>query len=230
MLPRGGIVNSKLLCAEFPLMERGRGVPSAAKKPTPPLLELSLEGLVKRREEELIEGTGGKSINLSPHPPLLLGEMAHRLLQDWDFAADPQSFGAKLRPFLDKRLAADLKGEREQVQKELEEIFNCFFASSVYRELSSSRILGREVSLLIPWDGQIMEGVIDLLYEKDGRLYLADYKSDRIGREELNQAAERYRHQAQIYSQAARQSLQREVAAFNLIFLRLGEAIEVKGA
>ena len=186
--------------------------------------------LLKRREEELIEGTGGKSINLSPHPPLLLGEMAHRLLQDWDFAADPQSFGAKLRPFLDKRLAADLKGEREQVQKELEEIFNCFFASSVYRELSSSRILGREVSLLIPWDGQIMEGVIDLLYEKDGRLYLADYKSDRIGREELNQAAERYRHQAQIYSQAARQSLQREVAAFNLIFLRLGEAIEVKGA
>ena len=105
-----------------------------------------------------------------------------------------------------------------------------FFSSRIFHELRSSRILGREVPLFMPWDGQIMEGVIDLLYEKDGHLYLADYKTDRIGREELRQAAERYHYQAQIYSQAARQSLRREVAAFKLIFLRLGEAIEVEGA
>ena len=32
----------------------------------------------------------------------------------------------------------------------------------------------------MPWNGQIMEGVIDLIYEKNGLLYLADYKTDRI--------------------------------------------------
>ena len=79
----------------------------------------------------------------------------------------------------------------------------------------------------MPWDGQIMEGVIDLIYEHDGLLYLADYKTDRIAREELTQGAERYRQQAQIYSRATRQSLQREVAAFKVIFLRLGEAVRV---
>ena len=79
----------------------------------------------------------------------------------------------------------------------------------------------------MPWDGQIMEGVIDLIYEKSGLLYLADYKTDRIKRHELRAAAERYRQQAEIYIEAARKSLGRQVAAFKLIFLRLGESIEV---
>jgi ATP-dependent exoDNAse (exonuclease V) beta subunit len=72
-----------------------------------------------------------------------------------------------------------------------------------------------------------MEGVIDLIYEHDGLLYLADYKTDRIAREELIQGAGRYRQQAQIYSRAMRESLQREVAAFKVIFLRLGCAVRV---
>jgi ATP-dependent helicase/nuclease subunit A len=186
---------------------------------------------LKRREEELAESDAESARRASDRvPALLLGEIAHRFLQEWDFTADAQTFRSKLTPFVEKRLATGSTREQDQIPKELEEIFDCFFSSPVYRELSSSRILGREVPLLMPWDGQIMEGVIDLMYEKDGRLYLADYKSDRIGREEMTQAAERYRHQAQIYSQAARQSLQREVAAFHLIFLRLGEAVEVEGA
>ena len=72
-----------------------------------------------------------------------------------------------------------------------------------------------------------MEGVIDLVYECDGLLYLADYKTDRMTREELKHGAEQYRQQAQIYAEAARLSLKRDVAAFKIIFLRLGEAVEV---
>ena len=53
--------------------------------------------------------------------------------------------------------------------------------------------------LLMPWDGQTMAGVIDLIYELNGLLYLADYKTDRIAREELTQGAEPYRQQAQVY-------------------------------
>ena len=39
--------------------------------------------------------------------------------------------------------------------------------------------------LLMPWNGQIMEGVIDLIYERNGLLYLADYKTDRIDAKDL---------------------------------------------
>ena len=65
------------------------------------------------------------------------------------------------------------------------------------------------------------------IYEKNNLLYLADYKTDRVARNELSQAAERYRQQAEIYSQAVKQSLRREIAGFKIIFLRLGEAVEL---
>ncbi|MCZ6907386.1 MAG: PD-(D/E)XK nuclease family protein, partial [Deltaproteobacteria bacterium] len=74
---------------------------------------------------------------------------------------------------------------------------------------------------------QVMEGVIDVLYEKEGNLYLADYKTDRVQRKDLSSVMERYYHQAEIYSEAVRRSLQRDVKGFKLIFLRLGEAIQV---
>ena len=92
---------------------------------------------------------------------------------------------------------------------------------------SASCVSSREVPLLMPWDGQIMEGVIDLIYERNGLLYLADYKTDSVAAKDLRCGAERYRRQAEIYSEAARRSLKREVAAFKLIFLRLGETVEV---
>jgi ATP-dependent exoDNAse (exonuclease V) beta subunit len=73
-----------------------------------------------------------------------------------------------------------------------------------------------------------MEGIIDVVYERRGRLYLADYKTDRTDRAEVAEAAERYRQQAEIYTRAATQALKRKVTAFKLIFLRLGAAVEIR--
>jgi ATP-dependent exoDNAse (exonuclease V) beta subunit len=97
----------------------------------------------------------------------------------------------------------------------------------VYAELASARKFARATPLLMPWGDAVMEGVIDLIYEHDGLLYVADYKTDNVERGDLRAAAERYRPQAEIYSRAARQGLKREVAAFKLIFLRLGETVEI---
>jgi ATP-dependent helicase/nuclease subunit A len=158
---------------------------------------------------------------------MLVGELAHRFLESWDFAQAVENYGERMGPFLEQWLPLVLRTERAQIHANLTEIFSVFFGSKIYSELATSQILGREVPLLMPWDGQIMEGVIDLIYEHDGLLYLADYKTDRIAREELTEGAARYRQQAQVYSRATRQSLQREVAAFKVIFLRLGEAVSV---
>jgi len=114
-----------------------------------------------------------------------------------------------------------------QIESELQQIFASFIRSSAYSEVASARILGREVPLVMPWNGQIMEGIIDLIYEKNGLLYLADYKTDRIAKAELSQGVERYRPQAEIYSKAVEQSLGRSPAAFKVIFLRLGKAVEL---
>lgn len=184
--------------------------------------------LLKQQEQEVAEAarrTMHPSRNATPS--MLVGELAHRFLESWDFAHGVENYGEQMGLFLDQWLPLALRTERAQIHADLTEMFSVFFASKIYSELASSQILGREVPLLMPWEGQIMEGVIDLIYEHDGLLYLADYKTDKIAREELTQGAERYRQQAHIYSRAARESLQREVAAFKVIFLRLGEAVLV---
>jgi len=184
--------------------------------------------LLKRQEEEMAEAARQRtSLSYSRTPSTVVGELAHRFLEGWEFARGVESFGDRMGPLLDQWLPQELRQERERIEADLTEIFGVFFGSEIYSELATSQILGREMPLLMPWDGQIMEGVIDLVYEHNGLLYLADYKTDRIAREELAQGAARYRQQAQVYSQAARQSLQRDVAAFKVIFLRLGEAVSV---
>ncbi|MDZ4342412.1 MAG: UvrD-helicase domain-containing protein, partial [Candidatus Binatia bacterium] len=184
--------------------------------------------LLKRQEAELSEAAvPHQQAPLKRTLAMLIGELAHRFLQSWDFALDARAFMDPLKLTIGHWLPQDYRPQQAALQNELEEIFTAFFRSKAYGELAQARILGREVPLLVPWNGQIMEGVIDVIYERDGLLYLADYKTDRIAREELQHGAERYRQQAQTYAEAARLSLKREVAAFKLIFLRLGEAVEI---
>ncbi len=184
--------------------------------------------LLKRGEEEgrgqVPRGKNGGGLN---QEALFVGELAHRFLQRWDFSQDPQAFREQLLPFLDLSLDARDDHDRMAVQRELEEIFHVFFNSSAYEELKSSHILGREIPLLIPWGDQIMEGVMDVLYEKDGELYVADYKTDRVQGRDLSEVVQGYRHQAQIYSEAVRRCVQREVAGFKIFLLRLGEAVPI---
>jgi ATP-dependent helicase/nuclease subunit A len=159
---------------------------------------------------------------------LVVGDLTHRYLQQWDFGAASESHNlTRVGEFVDRFLPDKMRPDRKKILCELEEIFGAFIQSKIYAELSGARILGREVPLLMPWDGQIMEGVIDLIYERDGLLYLADYKTDTIGREEVSEGATLYHHQSHIYCEAVRQSLRREVARFKLIFLRLGEVVEI---
>ncbi|HWO42702.1 MAG TPA: PD-(D/E)XK nuclease family protein, partial [Candidatus Eisenbacteria bacterium] len=182
---------------------------------------------IKRREWELAERFRPGAAPPRPEADaLLLGTLAHGFLQAIDFGA-PEPLEPALADYLERQEFAP-GTDRGALFAELYEIFRAFFASPVFAELRSSAILGREVPLLIDWDGQIMEGVIDLLYERNGSLYIADYKTDRIARENLAPASGAYRRQAEVYRRAVSLGLGREVAAFKLIFLRLGAAVEIE--
>ncbi len=152
-----------------------------------------------------------------------LGTLAHRVLQQWDFAADAAAWPEAL----DRVLTVQAESDGVEAAADLRTILAPFFASPVYRELATATILGREVPLIMPWEDAIMEGVIDLVYERDGRLYVADYKSDAVERDAAAAGAERYRRQAEVYTRAVRESLGREVATFRCVFLRLGLAVDL---
>ncbi|HEX2932895.1 MAG TPA: UvrD-helicase domain-containing protein [Candidatus Binatia bacterium] len=184
--------------------------------------------LLKRQEESSTEA--GCRTNGQGHrqtPALIVGDLAHRFLQHWQFSSNVKEFPRQLNKFITHSLPGEFQSSSTKIEGELKEIFTSFFRSKIYADLASSRILGREVPLLIPWNDQIMEGVIDLIYEQNGLLYLADYKTDKVDKKNLTEAALPYRQQAEIYSQAVKQSLGREPAGFKIIFLRLGETVEV---
>ncbi|HIE65403.1 MAG: UvrD-helicase domain-containing protein [Nitrospira sp.] len=181
----------------------------------------------KQNERTLAESVSEKRGKSLPGDAVRVGQLAHRFLQDWDFSSNPESFRKALTPFLRNRLGAVSEQNRLAIRRDLEEIFKVFLKSSPYETIRHAKILGREIPFLISWEGQIIEGVIDIIYEKDGKLYVADYKTDRVRKEEMKQSAEGYRQQILIYSEAVRRSLQREVSGTRLIFLRIGEAIDL---
>ncbi|MFN0016602.1 MAG: UvrD-helicase domain-containing protein, partial [Saprospiraceae bacterium] len=184
--------------------------------------------LLKRQEEANSEAGDKIGVHAAQKTPaLVVGDLTHRFLQTWQFGGEIRQLDHQLPAFVDSNLPGEFAAQRGDIEGELHDILYNYFRSKAYGELTGAKILGREVPLIMPWKGQIMEGVIDLLYEKNGLLYLADYKTDRIKPTELRLGAERYRQQAEIYIEAAKQALGRPVAAFKLIFLRLGEAIEV---
>jgi ATP-dependent helicase/nuclease subunit A len=73
----------------------------------------------------------------------------------------------------------------------------------------------------------LMEGRLDLIYKRDGKVWLADYKTDRVIEADAAERAEAYREQARLYTEAVRHAVGHRPAGFKVIFLRLGKAVPV---
>jgi ATP-dependent helicase/nuclease subunit A len=115
----------------------------------------------------------------------------------------------------------------EFIKAEVVKILSVFTDSEAYKELQAAQILGREVPILLNWDGQIMRGTIDILYKIGDRVIIADYKTDHVTMTDLPAKAEKYRYQKEVYVEAVKRCLKIDNPEFKLIFLRLGKAISV---
>jgi ATP-dependent helicase/nuclease subunit A len=161
----------------------------------------------------------------------------HRLLQGWNFQDDPGNFRAAVADFCQRHLSYELEESELDVGQELETLLELFLESSAYRELQRSVILGREVPFAVPWpigkqDNSlsqtcVMEGVMDVVYEIDGNIWVGDYKTDQVSSSTVAQRAEIYRKQAHAYATAARGCLGPVVKGCKLFFIRIDEVISV---
>jgi ATP-dependent helicase/nuclease subunit A len=107
-------------------------------------------------------------------------------------------------------------------------LFENFLSSEPYKRLQRATVLGREVPFIMPLgEGQIMEGVIDLIYRLDDRIWIADYKTDDVTAVDVQARADHYGSQAESYSRAVANSLGLPSVSFQFIFLRPGIAIDV---
>ena len=73
----------------------------------------------------------------------------------------------------------------------------------------------------------VMEGVMDVVYEVAGDIWVGDYKTDRVTASNVVGYADVYRQQAQAYAAAAAMSLGLDIKGCKLIFLRIGEVVTI---
>ena len=158
----------------------------------------------------------------------LVGVVAHRVLEEWDFGLPPDELLTRISPTLQRFLSAGTDHLRPAVTQALTEILATFGGSAAYAQLKSADILGREVPFITPWgDGQVMEGVIDVVYRLDGAVRIADYKTDRASPEEVPARAKLYAAQAKVYREAAARCLGLSHVPFQLVFLRAGVSVDL---
>ena len=154
--------------------------------------------------------------------------IAHHILEGWDFARPSDELLTRIGSSLERFLPPEPNKVRSKVADSVTEIFKTFGASESYARLRSAVILGREVPFVMPWgERQVMEGVIDVIYRLDGRIWIADYKTDRITTSEAPARAELYSHQAAIYREAVTRCLGLSQASFQFLFLRAGVSVDL---
>ncbi len=188
--------------------------------PLPHPLEGAPQGLTRTTSQTLASAIGG---------------LVHKALEDWSYRDAVQVLLEQLDRHAVRWLPDEFKGNRDEILTEAREVLEAFARSDAYGELKGATILGREVPFLMPWPGpppvstppSLMEGRIDLIYKRDGAVWLADYKTDRVTEANVAERAEAYGEQARIYTEAVRHALGHRPAGFKVIFLRLGQAVPV---
>ena len=103
----------------------------------------------------------------------------------------------------------------EGTEAEAARILEKFFRSAAFKELAGAEILARELPFVMPG----VEGVIDVVYRRKGKLHIGDYKTDR------EMKPEAYGQIRDAYREAARRALG-EDPVFTLIYLRQGKIVE----
>jgi ATP-dependent helicase/nuclease subunit A len=158
----------------------------------------------------------------------LVGVVAHRLLERWDFSQDLSGLCAQVVLAVQAALGPDDQPHAGAVAESVTDLLATFGRSEAYGRLRSSQIIGREVPFIMPWGNrQVMEGVIDLIYRLDGELWVADYKTDAISADQAAARAEQYRTQSEVYKVAVQESLGVESIRFHCLFLRCATAVEL---
>jgi len=85
----------------------------------------------------------------------------------------------------------------------------------------------RELPLVFPDGADLIEGVIDLVFEEDGQLVLVDYKTDHITADQLLAQAAHHAPQLQLYGRGLAQATGQPVKERLVLFTTLGEVVKV---
>jgi ATP-dependent exoDNAse (exonuclease V) beta subunit len=203
--------------------------------------------LTNQEVENRASVTRASSTSLSNASARAVGTAIHRVLEDFDFAADPQNELTRQREALSQDLSRNAP-EREQkaAQAAALRLFDQIASGELLARLRllSDRFVAQELPVLLP-PGEdekpnadpspraidYLVGSIDLVYRDpdSDELVVADYKTDSLADgESLPDRIRSYAKQGAIYQRAIRESLALPYTPrFELWFLDLDQIVEV---
>lgn len=179
--------------------------------------------------------------------PAEKGTVMHAVMQHISLASQPSQEDVEKKVFM---MVEDELLTKEQAESVDTEKISSFFTTELGQQLLQAEWVKREIpfNLGMPaskvysgWDQKhddniLIQGIVDCVFrDKDGKLVLIDYKTDKIeGRfnggfeEALPVLKERYAVQVKLYSEALEQIWGEEVSQVCLYFFDSGKAISMK--
>ncbi len=165
------------------------------------------------------------------------GTLIHKILENMDIKNIGNSgVGAEIM-----RVAGQSKEDLSSLgEKDLRMIAD-FFATDLGQMMINSSDLHREQPFILRqkasyvsenWkdssDEILIQGIIDCWFEYNGRIYLADFKTDRIkSPAHMDELTEKYSIQLGYYKKALEESLGRDVEGAYICYLRENKIVEV---
>jgi len=148
------------------------------------------------------------------------GSLVHRILE-WVPLGEPErvrGMAEALAPSfgLDESAAARAATAAERA-----------LALPVLQRARAATRVWRELPLWFPEGAELLEGVIDLVFEEDGALVLVDYKTDGIAAEQALAQAAHHAPQLQLYGRGLAQALGLPVRERLVLFTTLGQVVAV---
>lgn len=199
--------------------------------------------LREQQAERLADERSGRRPAMDRQAAMAAGGAVHRALEEWDLDAAPGGETGRQRSLLPAYFTSAAAGDDlEPALPVAESIVAAFAAGPLLDRLRGLKdhILARELPILLPpvaGDHSpvgVIAGTIDLLYRdpEDGRLVVADYKTDDVEtEEEIRARTAVYATQGALYVQAIREALEpAETPRFELWFLRPGRVIDFPGS
>ncbi len=124
----------------------------------------------------------------------IYGQLAHRVLEHWDFT-EPEALAVETDALMGRDLPGDLKIR-------LKESLSRFAGSDLAGEIAAADRIRREEQFAFVQDDVLIRGKMDLVASTGDRRLVVDYKTGMVRPEDIARKAERYRFQVGVYALA----------------------------
>ena len=150
------------------------------------------------------------------------GAFVHKLLEWIPF----EGLGLDAIGQLARALAPSYRLSEREAARAVEHVSRVLDMPLLERARRARRVW-REIPLFFPEEGKLVEGIVDLVFEEEDGLVVADYKTEALAPGEETVRADRHATQLRAYHRGLRDALGKGVKERFVVFTSLGRAVLV---